>query len=143
MGFFFIKSEYPNILENKFETYCGEDAVYWFLDKNDYYSKVYNDTFKTKIPLKEETVTQFASGCYYCKFETEPCYTYTTLSVTWICGLKYTGFRLKYYKEETVNIFYTIQQSKRGELASILGYCQVKCDYEPKEIPIKVVKRII
>ena len=44
-----------------------------------------------------------------------------------LCGLKYTNVRLKYYKENTVNIYDTIQQSIRGWLSSVLGNCHVKC----------------
>ena len=44
-----------------------------------------------------------------------------------MCGLKYTNVRLKYYKENTVNIYDTIQQGIRGGLASVLGDCHVKC----------------
>ena len=39
----------------------------------------------------------------------------------------YTGVNLKYLKEETVNIYNTIQKGLRGGLASVLGYCQIKC----------------
>ena len=44
-----------------------------------------------------------------------------------MCGLKYTNVRLKYYKENTVNIYDTIQHGIRGGLASVLGECHVKC----------------
>ena len=60
------------------------------------------------------------------------CYTYSTPGLTWLCGLKYTNVRLKYYKENTVNIYDTIQHGIRGGLASVLGNCHVKC--ENKEI---------
>ena len=36
--------------------------------------------------------------------ETDPCCTYSTPELTWLCGLKYNNVRHKYYKEETVNI---------------------------------------
>ena len=41
--------------------------------------------------------------------------------------MKYTNVRLKYYKENTVNIYDTIQHGIRGGLASVLGDCHVKC----------------
>ena len=50
-------------------------------------------------------------------YEIEPCYTYSTPGLTWLCGLKYTNVRLKYYKENTVNIYDTIQHGIRGGLA--------------------------
>ena len=46
--------------------------------------------------------------------------------MTWLCGLKYTSVELKYYKENTVNIYDTIQHGIRGGLASVLGNCHVK-----------------
>ena len=60
-------------------------------------------------------------------YEIDPCYTYSTPGLTWLCGLKYINVRLKYYKENTVNIYDTIQQCIRGALASVLGDCHVKC----------------
>ena len=41
--------------------------------------------------------------------------------------MKYTNVRLKYYKENTVNIYDTIQHGIRCGLASVLGDCHVKC----------------
>ena len=41
--------------------------------------------------------------------------------------MKYTNVRLKYYKENTVNIYDTIQHGIRGGLASALGDFHVKC----------------
>ena len=41
--------------------------------------------------------------------------------------MKYTNVRLKYYKENTVNIYDTKQHGIRGGLASVLGDCYVKC----------------
>ena len=46
--------------------------------------------------------------------------------------MKYTNVRLKYYKENTVNIYDTIQHGIRGGLASVLGDCHVK--FKNKEI---------
>ena len=52
--------------------------------------------------------------------------------MTLLCGLKYTKVRLKYYKENTINIYVTIQQGIRGWLASVLGNYHVK--YRNKQI---------
>ena len=60
-------------------------------------------------------------------YEKDPCYTYSTPGLTWLCGLNYTNVRPKYYKEHTVNIYDTKQQGIRGGLASVLGECHVKC----------------
>ena len=54
-------------------------------------------------------------------------FTYSTPGLTWICGLKYTDIKFKYYKESTINIYDTIQHVIRGGLASVLGDCHVKC----------------
>ena len=50
-------------------------------------------------------------------FEIEPCYIYSTPSLAWICSLKYTHVRLKYYKEKTVKIYDTVQTGIRSGLA--------------------------
>ena len=60
-------------------------------------------------------------------YKIDPCYTFSTPGLTWICGLKYTNVRLKYYKENTINIYDTVQHGIRGGLASVLGECHVKC----------------
>ena len=58
--------------------------------------------------------------------EIDPCYTYSTPGLTWLCGLNYTNIGFKYYKENTVNIYETIQHGIRGWLASVIGDCHVK-----------------
>ena len=60
-------------------------------------------------------------------YETEPCHTYSTPGLTWLCGLKDTNVEIKYYKENTVNINDTTKRDIRGGLASVLGDCHVKC----------------
>ena len=60
-------------------------------------------------------------------YEIDPCYTYSTPGLTWLCGLEYTNVRLKYYKETTVNIYDTLQHGIRGGLASALSDFHVKC----------------
>ena len=69
-----------------------------------------------------------------------PCYAYSTRGLTWLCGLKNTNVTLKYYKENTVNIYDTKNYGIRGGLASVLGDCHVECknkqidpDYRGKE----------
>ena len=81
---------------------------------------------KTDVLLSVGVFEKFRAMCleYY---EVDPCYTYSTPGLTWLCGLKYTNVRLKYYKENTVNISDTIQHGIRGGLASVLGDCHVKC----------------
>ena len=79
----------------------------------------------TDVLLSVDEFEKFRDMCleYY---EIDPCYTYSTPGLTWICGLKYTDVKLKYYKESTVNIYDTIKHGIRGGLASILGDCLVK-----------------
>ena len=59
-------------------------------------------------------------------YEIDHCYIYSTPGLTWICGLRNTHVRLKYFKEETVIIYDTIHTGIRGGLASVLGHCHVK-----------------
>ena len=58
---------------------------------------------KTDVLLSVDVFEKFRAICleYY---EIDPCYTYSTPGLTSLCGLKYTNVRLKYYKENTVNI---------------------------------------
>ena len=57
----------------------------------------------TDLLVSVDVFENFRDNClgYY---EIDPCYTYSTPRLTWLCGLKYTNVRLKYYKENTVNI---------------------------------------
>ena len=81
---------------------------------------------KTDVLLSVDVFERLRDKCleYY---EIDPCYTYSTPVLTWLCGLKYTNIRLNYYKEKTVNNYDTIQNGIRGGLASVLGDCHVKC----------------
>ena len=81
---------------------------------------------KTDVLLSVDVFEKFRAICleYY---EIDPCYTYSTPGLTWLCGLKYTNVRIKCYKENTVNIYDTIQHGISGGLASVLGDCHVKC----------------
>ena len=81
---------------------------------------------KTDVLLSVDVFERLRDKCleYY---EIDPCYTYSTLGLTWLCGLKYTNVRLKYYKENTVNIYDTIQHCIRGGSASVLCDFHVKC----------------
>ena len=65
-------------------------------------------------------------------YEIDPCFTNSTPGLTWLCGLKYTNVRLKYYEENTINIYDAIKHGTRGGLASVLGDCHEK--FQNKEI---------
>ena len=77
----YIKSDYLDILEDKNESYSGEDPqsggstdiVDWFVERVDFYNKLFKDIFSINIPLKEDSITPSAkqfhrlySRCYYC-----------------------------------------------------------------------------
>ena len=81
---------------------------------------------KTDVLLSVGVFERFRDKCvdYY---EIDPCYTFSILGLNWLCGLKYTNVRLKYYKENTVNIYDTIQHGIRVGLGSVLGDFHVKC----------------
>ena len=51
---------------------------------------------KTDVFLSVDVFEKFRDKCleYY---EIDPCYTYSTPGLTWLCGLKYTNVELKYY----------------------------------------------
>ena len=70
----YIKSDYPDIIEDKYESYSREDPqsggstdiVDWFVERVDYYNKLFKDIFSINIPLKEDSITPLYSRCYYC-----------------------------------------------------------------------------
>ena len=39
----YIKSDYPDILEDKYECNCGDKVVDWFVERIDYYNKLFKD----------------------------------------------------------------------------------------------------
>ena len=55
----YIKSDYPDILEDKYENYSGEDIVDWFISRVNY--------FNINIPLNEDTITPPTTECFYCR----------------------------------------------------------------------------
>ena len=65
----FIKTEVDNTLENFDDYYKEEGVVDWFVNKIDSYNKLFKDIFIINIPLKDVTVTQLTSNCYYCNDE--------------------------------------------------------------------------
>ena len=80
---------------------------------------------KTDVLLSVDVIEKFRDNCLE-YFEIDPCYTYSTPGLTWLCGLKHTSVELKYYKENTVYIYDTIQQGIRGGLDLDIGNCHVK-----------------
>ena len=63
----YIKSDYPDILEDKYESYSGEDIDDWFISRLNYYDKLFKDIFEINIPLNEDTITPLTTECFYCR----------------------------------------------------------------------------
>ena len=70
----YIKSDYPDILEDEHESYCGDDpqnggstdVIIWFISRMSYYNKLFEEIFSIFIPLKEDSNTPLTIQCYYC-----------------------------------------------------------------------------
>ena len=60
----YIKSDYPDILEERYESYCGGRVVDWFLSRMSYYNELFKDIFNINFPLKEYSITTLYSSCY-------------------------------------------------------------------------------
>ena len=72
----YIKSDYPDILEDKYEYYCGKDIVVWFISKMSYSKGLFKEIFSINIPLKEDSIAPLyispqsgSADCYYCNEE--------------------------------------------------------------------------
>ena len=61
----YIKSDYPDILEDEDECYSSEDAVDLSVDRVDHYNNLFKDIFSINIPLKEDTFTPLYSNCFF------------------------------------------------------------------------------
>ena len=62
----YIKSDYPDILEDEYECYSSEDVVDWFVKRVDHYNKLFEDIFSINIPLKKDTFIPLYTNCFYC-----------------------------------------------------------------------------
>ena len=63
----YLKSDYPDILEDKSESHSGEDIVDWFISRINNYNKFFKDIFKINIPLNEDTITPLTTERFYCR----------------------------------------------------------------------------
>ena len=61
---------------------------------------------KTDVLLSVDVFEKFRAMCLE-SYEIDPCYTYSTPGLTWLCGLNFTNVRLKYYKK--IQILFMIQ----------------------------------
>ena len=62
----YIKNDYPDVLEDEYECFCGEGVVDWLISRMIYYKKLYKDIFSINIPLKEDSVPPLNNMCYFC-----------------------------------------------------------------------------
>ena len=67
MYFIYIKKDYSDILEDKYESNYGDKVVDSFVDRVDYYNKLFKDIFEINIPLNEDTITPLTTECFYCR----------------------------------------------------------------------------
>ena len=118
---FYSKSKQSGITDKEYK-----QAIDCWKDTKCETIKDYMLYLKIDVLLSVDVFEKFRAMCFE-YYEIDPCYIYSTPGLTWLCGLKYTNVRLKYYKENTVNIYDTIQHGIRGGLASVLGDCHVKC----------------
>ena len=63
----YIKSDYPDILKDKYESYCGDKVVDLFISRVSYYNKFFKDILEINIPLIEDTITPLTTECSYCR----------------------------------------------------------------------------
>ena len=61
-----IKSDYPDILEDEYESYCGNKVVDCFIGRMSYYKNLFKDIFSINIPLKEDSITPLTNMCCFC-----------------------------------------------------------------------------
>ena len=62
----YIKIDYPDILEDKYESYCGDGIVDWFISSMSYYNKLFKEIFSINFPLKEDSIIHPSIECDYC-----------------------------------------------------------------------------
>ena len=88
---------------------------------------------KIDVLLLADLFENFRDQCldYY---DIDPFYTYSTPGLNWLAGLKFTGVKLKHYKESTYNKLLFFEKWIRGGVSSILGNRYVKC-YNKKVSP--------
>ena len=63
----YIKSDYPDTLEDKYESYSGKDIADWFISRVNHYNKLFKDIFEINSPLNEDTITPLTTECFYCR----------------------------------------------------------------------------
>ena len=61
-----MEDKYESYLQSSNSVDCGEDITDWFVERVDYYNKLFKDIFSINIPLNEDTITPLTNMCYYC-----------------------------------------------------------------------------
>ena len=108
----YIKKDYPDILEDNYECNCGDKAVDWFVERVDYYNKLFEDKFSINISLKEETITPLYSSNYLLLFN------------------NYLLFISNYYCNE--NLGEDIVRDHDHLNSKLRGYAHNKCNLQAK-----------
>ena len=62
----YIKSDYLDILEDKYESHSVEDIVDWFIIRVNHYHNLFIDIFEINIPLNEDTISPLTTECFFC-----------------------------------------------------------------------------
>ena len=63
---FYIKSDYPDILEDEYKSYCRGGVVELFINRMSYNNILFKDIFSMNIPMKEDSITPLTNMSYYC-----------------------------------------------------------------------------
>ena len=61
-------------------------------------------------------------------YHIDPCYAVSAPGLTWLAGMRYSGVKLKYYKQETKDMLDFLNRGIRGGVSSILGNRIVECN---------------
>ena len=52
----YIESDHPDILEDKYESYVGDEVVDLFASRMSYCNKLFKEIFSIIIPIKEDSI---------------------------------------------------------------------------------------
>ena len=55
----YIKSDYPDILEDKYASFVSEKVVDWFISRMCYYKNFFKEIFNMNIALKEDSINHY------------------------------------------------------------------------------------
>jgi len=75
---------------------------------------------KTDVMLLADFFENFRKMCME-YFQIDPCYGFSTPGLTWMFGMKFTGIKLKYFKEDTYDMLLFFEEGTRGGFSGVLG----------------------